>query len=99
MTIHTAIVDPDGTVRVPADGVQPGETVAVRIQRAADHHIQTDSDREERLTVLTADTPEKRARFRRQIHEWNQGNRAQLSQEDRDFDQDGWLYDENGLPR
>lgn len=95
-TITTTVAD-DGTIHLPEGAARPGDTVVVHIERAEDDRSFTLHE-DEHLTVLTADTPEKRERFRQQIHEWGQRNRAQMSEEELTFDWDAWLYDENGLP-
>ena len=93
----TATVAEDGTIHLPDGAARPGDSVIVQIEQAEDHRT-PGPDEDEYLTIRTADTPEKMERFRQQIHEWGQRNRAALSQEYLDFDWDAWMYDENGLP-
>ncbi len=96
LTTHIAIVQPDGTVIVPVDEARPGETVLIRIDRATDHPTPGPLD-DENLTIRTADTPEKSERFRQQIHEWGQRNRAGMSREQLDCDWDARVYDETDI--
>ena len=99
MVTYTLLVREDGTIRLPLAAARPGDTVVVHIERSDRVTSEMDQDDEDFLTVVTANTPEKRERFLKQVHDWSQHNRAELSQEDLDFDYDAWLYDENGLPR
>lgn len=94
----TATVAADGTIRLPDGVVQPGDTVSVQIEQGEGQRAPSPDDGEY-LTIRTADTPEKKERFRQQVHEWGQRNRAAMSQEQLDFDWDTWMYDDNGLPR
>ena len=94
----TATVAPDGTIRLPDGVVQPGDTVRVEVEQNEGQRA-PEAAEDDYLTVRTADTPEKKERFRQQIHDWGQRNRAALSQEYLDFDWDAWMYDENGLPK
>ena len=98
MATHIAIVQPDRTVVVPVDEAQPGETVVIRIDRTEDRPTPAQGD-DEYLTIRTADTPEKKERLIQQTLEWGRLNRAQLSEEELNFDFDDWMYDENGLPK
>ena len=94
----TATVAPDGAIRLPAGVVRPGDTVRVEIEQVEGQRAPS-PDEGEYLTVSMADTPEKKERFLRQVQEWGQRNRAEMSQEHLDSDSDEWMYDENGLPK
>jgi hypothetical protein len=96
-TITTTVAD-DGTIHLPDGAARPGDTVVVHIQPGAGQRTPP-PDEEEYLTIRTADTPEKRERFRQQIHDWGQRNRAAMTDEELNFDWDAWMYDENGLPK
>ncbi len=99
MTIQTitTIVAEDGTIHLPDGAARPGDSVIVQIERAEDQRP-TSPDQDEYLTVLTADTPEKREQLMGEVLEMGRRVRAQLSEEELNFDYDAWLYDENGLP-
>ncbi len=95
-TITTTVAE-DGTIHLPDGAARPGDAVVVQIEPAEAQRAPAQDD-DEYLTVSMADTPEKRERFRKQIHEWGQRNRAQLTEDELNFDWDAWMYDENGLP-
>ena len=100
MATHTAIVRPDGTILVPVDEAQPGETVVVRIEQPAGATSFSDATKDgAALTVRTADTPEKRERLIQQTLEMGRRLRAQLTDEQIESLNGDWLYDENGLPK
>lgn len=98
MAIHTAIVQPDGTVVVPVDEARPGDTVIVQIGRVEKQRTPA-PDEDEYLTIRTADTPEKNERLIQQTLELGRRVRAQLTDEQLESLNGDWMYDENGLPK
>ena len=94
----TAVVAEDGTIHLPNGAAKPGDTVVVHIERAEANRSFT-PEGDEYLTVLTANTPEKKERFLQHVREWGQRNRSEMSQEHLDSNFDEWMYDENGLPK
>ncbi len=95
-TITTTVAE-DGTIHLPEGAARPGDSVVVHVEQA-EARRPTNPESEELLTVLTADTPEKREQLMHEVLEMGRKIRAQLSEDELNFDHDAWLYDENGLP-
>ncbi len=98
----TATVDDDGRIRIPDGTARPGTVVTVVVQ----HNPTTDASpasnlvsRDEPLTVVTADTPEKRARFVEEIRRWGDRTRSSLPDQPTRTNFDDWMYEEDGPPR
>lgn len=98
MATHTAVVRQDGTILIPIQEALPGETVTISIEPESRATPIAEPGDETYLTILTADTPEKRELLVQQVLEWGRRNRAQMTEEELNFDWDAWMYDENGLP-
>ncbi len=96
-TITTTVAE-DGTIHLPDGAARPGDIVVVQIRQAEDRRDPV-QDEDEDLTVLTADTPEKRERLVQQTLAMGRGIRAQLTEEQLESLNGDWLYDENGLPK
>ena len=94
-TITTTVAE-DGTIHLPDGAARPGDIVVVQIRQAVDRR---DPVLDEDLTVLTADTPEKRERLVQQTLAMGRRIRSQLTPEQLESLNGDWLYDENGLPK